>query len=229
MDDRHLPLERRVFDPVVQAASLEGVVDVAGAVAGEHDERRRVGAEHADLGNRDLPVGQHLEEVGLELVVGAVDLVDEQHGRYRRTRLDRAQQRPADEEAPLVEVGLEVVAGAAVRLAADLGGAQVEQLAGVVPVVDGLGGVDALVALQADQLATGPRRQDLGHLGLADARLALEEQRPLQASSPGRSPSPSPRRAGTRWPSSAAVTSSTDAGWTLPTLTPAGYPGQVRR
>ena len=180
VDDRHLTLERRVLDPVVQAPSLEGVVDVAGAVAREHDEGWRVGAEHADLGNGDLPVGQHLEEVGLELVVGAVDLVDEQHGRDGRTRLDRAQQRPADEEAALVEVGLEVVTGPAVRLAADLGGAQVEQLAGVVPVVDGLGGVDALVALQADQLATGPRRQHLGDLGLADAGLALEEQRPLQ-------------------------------------------------
>ncbi len=38
-----------------------------------------------------------------------------------------------------------------------LGGAQVEQLAAVVPLVDRLGHVDALVALQAQQFAAGPR------------------------------------------------------------------------
>ena len=65
-------------------------------------------------------------------------------------------------------------------LAAGLGGAQVQELAGVVPVVDGLAGVDALVALQADQLAAGPPAEHLGDLGLADAGLALEQQRSLQ-------------------------------------------------
>ena len=68
-----------------------------------------VGAEHAELGDRDLPVRQHLEQVGLELVVGAVDLVDEQHRRRALARLDRPQQRPLDEEALLVELGLEGV------------------------------------------------------------------------------------------------------------------------
>ena len=66
------------------------------------------------------------------------------------------------------------------RLAAGLGGAEVQQLTGVVPVVDGLRCVDALVALQPDELAAGPAAEHLGHLGLADAGLALEQQRPLQ-------------------------------------------------
>jgi hypothetical protein len=52
----------------------------------------------------------------------------------------------------------------------------VEELAGVVPLVDGLGGVDPLVALEPEQLAPRPAGQDLGHLGLADAGLALEQQ-----------------------------------------------------
>ena len=43
-DDGHLPLEVGVLDPVVEAAPLEGVVHVAGAVGGEHHDRRRVGA-----------------------------------------------------------------------------------------------------------------------------------------------------------------------------------------
>ena len=55
-----------------------------------------------------------------------------------------------------------------------------EKLAGVVPLVDGLGDVDALVALQAQQLPAGPGRQHLGHLGLAHAGLALEQQRAVQ-------------------------------------------------
>jgi hypothetical protein len=50
-----------------------------------------------------------------------------------------------------------------------------EQLTGVVPFVDGLGNVDALVALQADQLAAGPAAENLGDLGLSHARLALEQ------------------------------------------------------
>ena len=169
-DDGHLAVEVGVLDPVVQAAPLEGVVDVAGAVAGQHDERGLLGPVQPELGDRDLPVREHLEQVGLELVVGAVDLVDEQHRRRALARLDRPQQRPLDEEALLVQLGLEGVGRPPGRLAAGLGGPQVEELAAVVPVVDGLGGVDALVALQADQLAARPRRQHLGHLGLADAR-----------------------------------------------------------
>jgi hypothetical protein len=56
----------------------------------------------------------------------------------------------------------------------------VEELARVVPVVHGLRGVDALVALEADQLTTRPPAEDLGDLRLADAGLSLEQQRPPQ-------------------------------------------------
>jgi hypothetical protein len=56
----------------------------------------------------------------------------------------------------------------------------VEQLTGVVPLVDGLGHVDALVALDADQVAARPARQHLGDLGLPDAGFALQEERPAQ-------------------------------------------------
>ena len=54
---------------------------------------------------------------------------------------------PGDEEAPVVERRLERVAvvGAVAR------GAQVQDLAREVPVVERLAGVDALVALQPDQ------------------------------------------------------------------------------
>ncbi len=159
---------------------FERVVDVAGAVRREHDERRAGGGEPAELRDGDLVVGQHLQEVRLELVVGPVDLVDQQDRRGVAVVVDRLQQRPLEQEALVVQLVLQRVGAHAGGLAGGLGGAQVEQLAGVVPVVDGLAGVDALVALQADQLAAGPAGEHLGHLGLADPGLALQQQRSLQ-------------------------------------------------
>lgn len=62
-----------------------------------------------------------------------------------------------------------------------LGQADLHHLAGVVPFVDGGGDVEAFVALQANQLSPEGLAQHLGDLGLADAGLALQEQRPAQA------------------------------------------------
>ena len=55
-----------------------------------------------------------------------------------------------------------------------------QQLLRVVPLVDGLGGVDALVALEAYERSTRPGGEGLGDLGLADAGLALEQDRTTQ-------------------------------------------------
>ena len=43
-DDRELALRVRIVDPVVQAAALDRVVDLARAVRRDHDDRRRCGA-----------------------------------------------------------------------------------------------------------------------------------------------------------------------------------------
>jgi hypothetical protein len=56
----------------------------------------------------------------------------------------------------------------------------VQQLARVVPVVEGVVKVDALVALEADQARAGDPGECLGHLGLAHAGLALQQQRLLE-------------------------------------------------
>ena len=61
-----------------------------------------------------------------------------------------------------------------------LGGADREDLAGVIPVVERLVDVDALVALQADQPRALRGRERLGDLRLADPGLALEQQRLLE-------------------------------------------------
>ena len=136
--------------------------------------------ERAELGDGDRVVGEDLEQERLELVVGPVDLVDEQH-RWRDAPerfgfvADRPQQRPPHEEALRVELVFDDLT------AARFDRPQVQQLARVVPLVDGLRGIDALVALEPNELAARPARQHLGHFGLADARLAFEEQRAVQA------------------------------------------------
>ena len=60
------------------------------------DRRPPARLDRADLGDRDLEVREHLEKEGLELLVGPVDLVDQQHD--RPVAVDRLEQRPADQE-----------------------------------------------------------------------------------------------------------------------------------
>ena len=104
--DRELALEVGMRDPVVEAPPLQRVVHVARAVRREHHDRRHLGAHDAELGHRDRPVGEDLEQERLELVVGPVDLVDQQHRRDRAVVRERAQQRTLDEEPLGVELVL---------------------------------------------------------------------------------------------------------------------------
>src|SRR5262249_11047726 len=124
-----------------------------------------------DLGHRDLEVREHLEQVGLELLVAAVDLVHEEHGRGGERPLERAEQRAPQRELGPEELGL---AGA---LAARLEEPDVHHLAGVVPLVDGVAHVQPFVALEANELAAEDPREHLRDLGLPHAGLALEEER----------------------------------------------------
>ena len=168
--DLDLPLERGVVDPVVQAATLQGVVQVARAVARDDDRGRFLGGDAADLRDRHRELREDLEQERLELVVGAVELVHEED--RPRSRADRLEERALEEELrpeEFLDVGLR---GARC--------AHRDELAGVVPLVERLRRVDALVALEPDEPTTEERRQDLGDLGLADTGLALEEQRPVE-------------------------------------------------
>ena len=64
----------------------------------------------AELRDRHLEIGQHLEQERLEGLVGAVELVDQQHRRAGRVGLERLQQRPLDQEALGEDVVLEPLA-----------------------------------------------------------------------------------------------------------------------
>ena len=93
----YLALGRRVVDPVVEAAALHRVVEVPGAVRGQDDHRRMSRPHRPDLGDRHRGVGEQLEQERLEVVVGAVDLVDQEHRGPRPGMLERAQQRSANQ------------------------------------------------------------------------------------------------------------------------------------
>ena len=170
LDDLDLAVDRRMADPVEEGAALERVVQLARPVGGEDHGRLAARADRAELGDRDLEVREHLEQERLELLVGAVDLVDQQHDGL--VGVDRLEQRPPDQELRAEELVL--------RDGPLLRGADVQQLARVVPLVDGVGDVEPLVALEPDQARVGRRRERLRRLGLADAGLALEQQRLLE-------------------------------------------------
>ena len=97
--DLQLARRARVIDPVIKAAPLQRVVDFARAVRGDDDDRRRGRADRADLGDRHLEIGKQLQKIGLERLVGAVELVDQQDRRAGDVRLQRLQQRPLDQKA----------------------------------------------------------------------------------------------------------------------------------
>ena len=201
--DLDLALEAGMADPVEEAASLERVVQLPRPVRGQDDGRPALRPHGPELGDRDLEVRQHLEQERLELVVGAVDLVDQQHDRVRA--LDRLQQRPRDQELAPEELGLGDRAG--------LGRADVQQLPRVVPLVDGVGDIEPLVALEADQPGVERAR--------APSRPRSYRRRPRprgarasRAVRRGRGPSRGRARAGTTLrggPSSSIVAKATSA------------------
>jgi len=175
-DDGELALALGIVEPEVQAAALDGVVQVARAVAREDGHGRGLGADGAKLRDADLVLAEVFEQKGLERLVGPIDLVDQQQ-RAGRGRLQRLQQRAADEVALLIDLALEL---RGVGTAAALGGAHVQKLRGVVPLVQRLALLEAVVALQPDQAARQHARERLRKRRLADARLAFEQQRALQ-------------------------------------------------
>ena len=137
-----------------------------------------LGADRAELGDRHLEVGEHFQQEGLEGLVGAIQLVDEQHGSPGGRGLQSAQQGALDE----IALGQNVVfKPVAVGFAGRFREADRHHLLGIIPLIDSRGDIEPLVALQADERSAEGRGENLGNLGLADASLAFEEQRPFQA------------------------------------------------
>jgi hypothetical protein len=68
---------------LVQALAFERVVHLTRAVGREDDQRRLGCPQRAELGNGDLEFCEQLEKESFEFLVGAIQLVDEQHRRAR--------------------------------------------------------------------------------------------------------------------------------------------------
>ena len=177
--DRHLALERRMLDPVIEAAPLERVVHLPGAVGGEHDQRRlRSAAILPSSGivtaNSDSTSSRNASNSSSARSISSISSTDlgcaappGSAGRAGTARCTAPTRRPPD------------------RVRRRAGGdrldrAQMQDLAREVPVVERLRRVDALVALQPDQLRAPDLGQRRGQRGLADAGLALQQQRPAQ-------------------------------------------------
>ena len=158
----------------MQAAAQQRLREIAGAVRGQHHAGRWRARERAELGDRDLEVAQHLEQERLELRIGLVDLVDQEHHPARRG--DRAQQRPLEQVVEREDVVRDVFPVPALAAI----GLDPEQLLLVVPLEQRARLVEALVALQAQQVGPEHAGEHLAELGLARSGRALGEQRLLQ-------------------------------------------------
>src|SRR5215472_3429830 len=73
LQDLELARRARIIDPVVETAPLQRVVDLAGAVRGDYDDRRMRGVDRADFRDRHLKIGKQLQEICLERLVSAVE------------------------------------------------------------------------------------------------------------------------------------------------------------
>ncbi len=153
-----------------QATALQRLGELAGRVGRQQRERAPHSGDRAHFGDRHLVVAEHFQQQTLDLDVGLVDLVDQQHGGFGPT--DRDQQRAGQQEL----LGEDVVAGLLPRLGA-LTRRDAQQLLRVVPLVERPRLVDALVALQPDQPGAGGLRDRLGELGLAHAGRTFDQQR----------------------------------------------------
>ena len=148
---------------------------------------RRLARDRPDLGDRDLEVGEDLEQERLELVVGAVDLVDQQHDRLVARRSPRAagagsgtrgRTAPPRRPCPPARRGC-AAAGAGSSTRRRRARRRAPRSTG--------GGSAVRPSAVASAFAS---------LGLADAGLALEQQRLLEGERRGTARSRGPGRAG---------------------------------
>src|SRR3954447_6138074 len=166
--DLELALHVRVVEPEIETAALQRLRELTRVVRGQEHEWMGPRLHHAQLGYRDLEVRQDLEQHRLELLVGLVDLVDQQH--HRVIGGYGGEERAGEEELLAEDVLLDLLPTGVGRLGLDP-----QQLLAVVPLVEGLGLVETLVALEADQAPLGGARHGLGELGLAHSGRALHQ------------------------------------------------------
>ena len=90
-NDLRLAIDVGEIEIVIEAAAAQRVREFARPVRGQHDPRDRPRRDRPEFRDRDLEIGEELQQKRLELLVGAIDFVDQQ---YRRClAADRCEQR----------------------------------------------------------------------------------------------------------------------------------------
>src|SRR5207245_5711271 len=79
-EDGDFLLPARIADVEVEAPAFQCVGELAGTIRRNDDVRYSLRANRPHLWDRDLEIGQELEEQALEIFVGPVDLVDQKGG-----------------------------------------------------------------------------------------------------------------------------------------------------
>ena len=176
--DGQFAVKGGIVHPVIQAAPLQRVMNLARAVRGQDHDGGFSGLDRAKFGDRHLKIRQGLQQERLERLVRAVQLVDQQDRRAPVLRLHRLQQGPGDQVFLGEKLGLQ---RATVGPARGFCRADGDHLGGKVPLGHRTGGIQTFVALQPDQAAAKARGDGLGDLGLAHAGLAFQKQRTAKA------------------------------------------------
>ena len=173
LDNGDLPLNIRILQIEVGASPPQGLPQGSGPVGGQHHKGDGFRPHRPRLGDGHLHFAEQLQQERLELLVGFVDLVNEQH--HRLLGPDRPQQGPLQQVFVAEEGPGQIVRVPPVHLHLDA-----QQLLLVIPLVEGLALVQALVALEAHQLPVQGGGHDLGDFGFSYAGGALNEQGPVQ-------------------------------------------------
>ena len=171
-----------IGDPVIDAAPAQRLGEFARAVGGQDDDRRLAGAGSCRargcvIWKSDRNSSRNASNSWSERSISSTSST-----RRSGARSD-LQQRPRDQETVVIDVDL-VLAGLADR----------EQLALVVPFVERVRGVDALVALQPDQIAAEQLARAPWRPPSCRRPARLRAAAACRAGWPGRWPSPGPHR-----------------------------------
>src|SRR5262249_12356765 len=130
--DRHFLLARGIVDPVINAAPLQGIVNLTGTIGSDDYDGAVFGPQCADLRDGDLKVGQQFEQKTLELFICPIQLVNQENGRGFVAFVNCLQERALEQEL----VSENIIGGGRVGIGTKLAGLDFEELAGIVPLVN---------------------------------------------------------------------------------------------
>ena len=119
----------------------------AGAVRGQDNDGARCCLYRSDFGNRNLEIREKFEQERFEFIVGAIDFIDEKHALIAGA--NSLQEWTFDQKLWSKEIINRFITDNRIAHRADL-----QHLAGVIPLVERLVGIDTLVALQANELTS---------------------------------------------------------------------------